>query len=123
MFDLVSYPITYLAPKTYGGTDIQDLPSFPGWVKQMAPQLGVDWRILWIVLAWAYAMGTVYGFEVGAHIVALVFVGLGWNLDEDWPKVSDWWIYKPSSLNEFWGKRYHQVRYRLMLFFTCVELS
>lgn len=109
MFDLVSYPITYFAPNTYGSVYMRDYPSFVEWVKLLAGQYGIDWRVMWTFFAWSFSLGMVFGFETGAHVVALVTVGIGYNLDEEWPKVSDWWIFKPSSVNEFWGKRYHQV--------------
>jgi len=65
--------------------------------------------VMWTFFAWSFSLGMVFGFETGAHLVAFVMIGIGYNVDEEWPKVSDWWVIKPSSLNEFWGKRYHQV--------------
>lgn len=109
MFDIVSYPIVYFAPNTYGSIYMRDYPSFVEWVKVVASNYGVDWRIMWTFFAWSFSLGMVFGFETGAHLVALVAVGIGYNLDEEWPRVSDWWIFKPSSLNEFWGTRYHRV--------------
>lgn len=64
---------------------------------------------MWTMFAWSYAIGSVFGFEMGAHLTAFVMIGIGYNLEAEWPKVSDWWMFKPSSLNEFWGKRYHRV--------------
>jgi hypothetical protein len=110
MFDIVTYPIVYFAPTSYGSIHMRDYPSFVGWVKNLAIQSGWDWRVIWVGFAWTYSLGMVFGFEMGAHLAALISVGIGYNVDEEWPRVSDWWIFKPSSLNEFWAKRYHQVR-------------
>jgi hypothetical protein len=109
MFDLVTYPIVHFAPRSYGRVTITDHPSFVEWVKSLSIGLGVDWRVMWLVFAWGYMMGSVYGFELGSHVVSVVTIGTGYSLEEEWPRISDWWIFKPSSLNEFWGKRYHQV--------------
>lgn len=109
MFDVVTYPIVYFAPTTYGSVHIGTYPSFVDWVKTLAGQLGIDWMVVWTFFAWCYALGMVFGFEMGANLAAFISVGIGYNVDEEWPRMSDWWIFKPSSLNEFWGKRYHQV--------------
>jgi hypothetical protein len=109
MFDLVTYPIVYFAPTTYGSVHIGSYPNFVNWIKTLAGQLGINWVIMWTFFAWCYALGMVFGFEMGAHLAAFISVGIGYNVDEEWPRLSDWWIFKPSSLNEFWGKRYHQV--------------
>jgi hypothetical protein len=112
MFDIVSYPITHFAPSSYGSIYMRDYPNFVIWVKVLAGHHGVDWRIMWTFFAWSFSLGMVFGFETGAHLVALIMIGIGYNVDEEWPRVSDWWFIKPSSVNEFWGKRYHRVSFR-----------
>jgi hypothetical protein len=109
MFDIVSYPILHFAPHSYGSVYMRDYPSFVDWVKLLADQYGINWMFMWTFFAWSFSLGMVFGFETGAHLVAFVMIGIGYNVDEEWPRVSDWWFIKPSSLNEFWGKRYHQV--------------
>jgi hypothetical protein len=109
MFDIVSYPILHFAPHSYGSVYMRDYPSFVDWVKLIAGHYGMNWMIMWTFFAWSFSLGMVFGFETGAHLVAFVMIGIGYNTDEEWPRVSDWWFIKPSSLNEFWGRRYHQV--------------
>lgn len=58
------------------------------------------------------------GFAVGAgicagtmgtyHMFALIGVGSGVWIDEEWPRFMDQ-PWKSDSLNDLWGKRYHQV--------------
>lgn len=109
IFDIITYPIVYFAPTTYGSIHLRDHPSFVGWVKDLSREYRMPWWMIWTMFAWSYGLGNVFGIEMGAHVTALVMIGIGYDLEAEWPRVSDWWIYKASSLNEFWGKRYHQV--------------
>jgi hypothetical protein len=72
--------------------------------------VGGDWW--WVVWAWmALAVGgaTRVAMMATFHLFALVGVGSGIWIDEEWPEFMDepW---KSDSLNDLWGKRYHQVR-------------
>lgn len=107
--DALSYPITHFAPSSYGGTEIGQFPPFVECVKDLAPRLGLDWGLLWLGFAFSYMIGIINGLEATFNLTAAVTIGLGYNLESEWPRISDWWWIKPSSLNEFWGRRYHRV--------------
>lgn len=51
---------------------------------------------------------TYLGMSLVWHPVAMLCIGSGVWVPEEWPKVMDRpWM--ACSLNELWGKRYHQV--------------
>jgi hypothetical protein len=67
------------------------------------------WWVVWGWMALAVGGATCVAMMATFHISALVGVGSGVWIDEEWPEFMDepW---KSDSLNDLWGKRYHQVR-------------
>lgn len=54
-------------------------------------------------------LGSYFGMSLVWHPAAILAIVSGIWIPEEWPKVMN----KPwmsTSLNELWGKRYHQVR-------------
>nr|XP_031858051.1 uncharacterized protein CI109_006585 [Kwoniella shandongensis]KAA5525123.1 hypothetical protein CI109_006585 [Kwoniella shandongensis] len=67
------------------------------------PKIGVD-----ALIAISQGVATYHGLCLAWHLFALLGIGSGLWIGEEWPKISN----KPhlaTSLNEFWGRRWHQL--------------
>jgi hypothetical protein len=107
LYDIFSYPVLYFAPRTFGspwliGGDYQS------WVRD----LSVQWRVpVWAVkLFWTVCVGfsNHVGFVAFWYLVAVLGVGSGIYLPEEWPRIDRHPIVA-DSLNDFWGVRYHTL--------------
>jgi hypothetical protein len=105
--DLSTYPAFRLAPNTFGSA-FHVGGDFSQWCTDLAASSGIPRPFVWDFWMLILAMNTYQGMACIWHVVALVGVGSGAYLDEEWPKMMD----KPwlsTSLNELWGRRYHQT--------------
>jgi hypothetical protein len=126
MFDSIHPILNRLAPDTYGGTEMLNQATygpetFVEWVKSLPLSGAMDttsgltggrgWWILWIGFAIGHMLSSLAGLAMPYHLMAVLFIAIGYNTDEEWPDFHHGW-WKARSLNEFWGKRYHQVSTR-----------
>lgn len=110
LFDGFHIIVARLAPDTFGGCYMTHADFVP-WVQDLGKQAGLPWAwpIIWTAFAWGYMIDNVAGMAMPYHFMAVIFIGIGYNIGEEWPDMHDGW-WKATSLNEFWGTRYHQVR-------------
>lgn len=104
--DLGCYLPWRLAPNTFGSLDYIG-GDYHAWVKHLAKESGVPELGVKLVLTIALSFCTHFGMTILFHGLALMGIGLGLHLPEEWPDITD----KPilsTSLNDLWGKRWHQ---------------
>jgi hypothetical protein len=103
LLDAFTLPICILFP-----------PSFPtrAAFRAHCSTLGLEWKLPYpvvIMLCAGLYGGTVYNGIMAGWCAAKAFgVGSAIWLEEEWPLLMDR-PYLSTSLNEMWGKRYHQV--------------
>lgn len=107
LYDLLFRFIVVLAPDSFGHPS-RTGGDFPAWVATLAPEWGISWWITWAGLGWVFMGGIMLALHGQYHLVATLFLALGYNADEEWPApIRRPWM--ADSLNDLWGKRYHQV--------------
>ena len=105
--DLCTYPAHRIAPDTFG-SPLPVRGDFHAWCAELANAWGVLTvlvRYFWTI---TLAMITYQGMCCVFHMSAVVGIGSGLYIDEEYPKFAD----KPwmsTSLNEFWSKRWQQA--------------
>ena len=63
---------------------------------------------LWVWFAVAVAFAVLFAMQGTYHLFAFLGIASGLYADEEWPAFMDRpWV--ADSLNDLWGKRYHQV--------------
>lgn len=108
LMDLLLYPGYILDPTGLGSPNTPTTPlDLVGFCfrpeRSIAAGLG-----LWVWFAVALGLGIVCATMGCYHLFALIGIGSGVYLDEEWPRFMNQ-PWKAQSLNELWGKRYHQV--------------
>lgn len=68
---------------------------------------GKEW-VVWVWMILAAGVGMCVATMGTYHLFALFFVGSGIWIDEEFPRFMDQ-PWRADSLNDLWGKRYHQV--------------
>jgi hypothetical protein len=110
LMDLFIYTAYMLDPTGFGSPfPAQDRRQGRGDVVAFcAETAGTWWWFLWGWMAFVIAAGTMVAMMGTYHMLAVVGVGSGIWIDEEWPPFMDapW---KADSLNDLWGHRYHQV--------------
>jgi hypothetical protein len=111
IMDILLYPAYYLDPNGIGSPDNNggDLTLF---CKEVG---GRGWWVVWGWMGFAIASATLVAMMGTYHMFALVGVASGIWIDEEWPELTDQ-AWKADSLNDLWGKRYHQVSHYNMLY-------
>ncbi|CAD6580694.1 MAG: hypothetical protein TREMPRED_002807 [Tremellales sp. Tagirdzhanova-0007] len=107
LMDLATYAAFRMAPETIGspnlvGGDVRQV------CRDLAMTTGLPELLWWMFWTMISAMVNYQGMATIWHILSAIGIGSGLYLDEEWPKL----MHKPwlsTSLNEFWGKRYHQI--------------
>lgn len=120
LMDIILYPAFSLDPHGLGSPFPS--PSSPNYLENDVVEFcfgkegrgGVGGLGLWIWFAFALGASTMVAMQGTYHLFALLGVGSGIYLDEEWPRFMDrpW---KADSLNDLWGKRYHQVSTRYLI--------
>jgi hypothetical protein len=112
MIDVSTYLPYRWDPKIFGSGYLVK-GDLTAWLNELSGQMGVPAILLRGVHALSMAATIYHGMMTGWHMFATVGCGLGVYLPEEWPMMMD----KPwlsTSLNELWGKRFHQtLRVRL----------
>jgi hypothetical protein len=111
LMDLFIYSIYILDPTGFGSPSLirENRQQGRGDIVAFCVEVGGDWWLaLWIWLAFVIAAATMVAMMGTYHMLAFLGVGSGIWIDEEWPAFMDapW---KADSLNDLWGKRYHQV--------------
>lgn len=104
--DLGCYLPWRFAPDTFGSLDYIG-GDYHAWVSDLSSRSGVPSLGIKVVLTIGVALCTHFGMTVLFHGMALMGIGLGLHLPEEWPDITQ----KPmlsTSLNELWSKRWHQ---------------
>lgn len=105
--DILTFPLFRLAPRTLGSPYLVG-GDYHGLCLQLSRAYGPP---VWAVkVFWTIVLGSInyHGLAVVWHILALAGIALGIWQPRQYPKFMD----KPwlsASLNEFWGRRYHQA--------------
>lgn len=111
MMDITLYPAFMVDPTGLGSTgptgrrEVVSLQGFCAVSGRWGRALGFG---CWFWFAFAVAVATIFAMMGTYHLFALIGVGSGLYLDEEWPRfmVQPW---KADSVNDLWGKRYHQA--------------
>lgn len=107
IFDALTYILYRVAPTSFG--DVYGAGGdFSAWCREQSFKTGAPVWSIWVF--WSIYLLLVTRWGVGAEYYGLAFLttGIGLYRPEEWPFAMD----HPelsSSLNEFWGVRYHQV--------------
>jgi len=106
LMDLILYPAYLLDPTGLASPH----PGGGGDIMAFCEQHGYEryWWLVWAWLAFAVGAGTGVATMGTYHMFALIGVGSGIWIDEEWPRFMDQ-PWRADSLNDLWGKRYHQV--------------
>ena len=104
LLDFILYPFYILDPTGLGSPH----PGGGGDLKGFCKRFGGLWWIYWGWGAFAVGVGICVATMGTYHMFALMGVGSGVWIDEEWPRFMDQ-PWKSDSLNDLWGKRYHQV--------------
>jgi hypothetical protein len=120
LMDLFIYPLYMLDPTGFGSPCPipEDRAQGRGDIVAFCvKEVGSWWWALWIWLTFEIAAATMVAMMGTYHMLALIGVGSGIWLDEEWPQFMDapW---KSDSLNDLWGKRYHQVSFLIRMKLT-----
>jgi len=105
--DLVTFPLYYLAPDGIGSPTGEggDLFQF---CSDIQAKYGVPAIVARFFFSATLGLGLCTGLEIVHHALALMGIGSGVYISEEWPKI----LNRPwtaSSVSELWGKKYHQV--------------
>ena len=105
LYDLISYPMYRLAPDTFGsvhqiGGDVH------AWYAELSAASGAPVVLVRMVLSMMFLALSHFGWVMQVNLLAVVCLCSGLYIPEEWPDFSDWPILA-SSVNEFWGKRWH----------------
>lgn len=108
LMDLVLYPIHHLDPYGLGSAEPPQKPNdLVGFCVERAGG-GYAWVIWWLAFAVALGVAMVFAMIGTYHLFAFLGIASGLYLDEEWPAFTDS-PFVSDSLNDLWGKRYHQV--------------
>jgi hypothetical protein len=108
LFEGLLLPLVKLSPDGFG-SPYSVKGDFVAWTKDLGQAYGIPWVVVWLAFAYTYMIGGIIASMDGTyHLLAAITIATGLYVDEEWPEMfGSWW--KCSSLNEFWGKEYHQV--------------
>jgi hypothetical protein len=104
LLDIILYPAYFLDPTGVGSP-------YPGGGGDLSTFCGSYGSFGWIVWAWmifAAGAGLCVATMGTYHLCALAGVGSGIWIDEEFPRFMDQ-PWRADSLNDLWGRRYHQV--------------
>jgi len=106
LLDLATYPTFRLAPKTFGSAHCIG-GDFDAWCLALAHDKGVPVWTVRVFFTVCLAATVHAGMTFMLNAVATICVGLGVHIPEEWPGI-DGWAVASSSVNDFWGHRWHQ---------------
>ncbi|RSH85604.1 hypothetical protein EHS25_003743 [Saitozyma podzolica] len=107
LIDLFSYPFFRVAPNTIGSPFHVGGEYYPIRA-DIAGALGVPELVVQIGATACLGLVTYHGIGSMWHISAILGIGSGVWVDEEWVELMDRpWM--ATSLSELWGKRYHQL--------------
>ena len=109
LIDLSSYIPFRLAPDTFGSSEYVG-GDYDAWVSELSTMgpFEVPVRVIRAGLAAAYGAQNHFGMTAPHHLLAFLGIVSGVWIPEEWPDLADWPL-KATSLNELWGRRWHQL--------------
>lgn len=112
LFDFCLYSTSRLLPHFFSIQSIpMDLGDLPTACKLLAKRYGdgfVPWWIFWAFCSASELSAIGCAMQGTYHLTAFLGIGSGIYLDEEWPSLMNQ-PWRSDSLNDLWGKRYHQV--------------
>jgi hypothetical protein len=95
-----------LAPHSFGSVHCV-AGDFDAWCEHLANKGGVPVFVIRSFFTLCLGASTHAGLVITNQILAAFTIGLGLYIPEEWPDLGNWAI-ASSSINEFWGRRWHQ---------------
>ena len=108
LIDVSSYPLYHLDPSNLGNP----LVAYSDWdlgIQTISQSLGVPRWVTIPAVVMSYATTTYLMMSLSCRLASILGIASGMWSAEEFPEMMDRpWV--SSSLNELWGRRYHQVR-------------
>ncbi|ORX35112.1 hypothetical protein BD324DRAFT_652826 [Kockovaella imperatae] len=107
VFDLASYPAFLLAPKSFGSPNGVG-GDYHQWCETLSKQWGVPAFAVNMFWTLCLFVQETAGFVVVWDAIAFLGIATGVYIPEEWPRLTVN-IFRATSLNDLWGKRWHQT--------------
>lgn len=113
LLDIILYPAYFLDPTGVGSP----YPAGGGDLRAFCGRYGSFEWIVWGWMIFAAGAGLCVATMGTYHLCAMVGVGSGIWIDEEFPRFMDQ-PWRADSLNDLWGRRYHQLLRDTLILWT-----